>query len=104
MTIDHLLALQDNGGHGVAYLYFGYKDQTQQRPIDVFSIFTKQLLHQLPELPPDIGNAYNEKGAERPDADTVRICVYASEEPSFFWIEFCALTYLWAKLRDCSHT
>ena len=74
MVIDHLLARQDGGasGHGVAYLYFGYQDQTQQRPIDVFSIFTKQLLCQLPELPPDIEDVYNKKRTESLDADTLK--------------------------------
>jgi hypothetical protein len=70
IVIDHLLDANTNDG--VAYLYFGYKDQTRQRPIDVMSIFTKQLLNRLPELPPDIEALYDEKGTESLDAHTLR--------------------------------
>jgi Cdc6-like AAA superfamily ATPase len=70
VVIDHL---SEQPSHdGVAYLYFGYQDRTQQRPIDVFSIFTKQLVSQLPELPPDILEVHSKKGTESPGLEMLR--------------------------------
>jgi hypothetical protein len=56
----------------VAYIYFGYKDQTQQRLLDIISIFTKQLLSQLPDLPPDIEPAYDRASDEYPSLETLK--------------------------------
>ncbi|KAF8246872.1 hypothetical protein K440DRAFT_500980, partial [Wilcoxina mikolae CBS 423.85] len=44
IVIDYLLKQRHLNSDGVAYIYFGYKDQTQQRLLDIISIFTKQLL------------------------------------------------------------
>jgi hypothetical protein len=50
VVVDHLLEEQQSANGGVAYLYFGNKEQEQQKPLDILAVFTKQLLNQLPEL------------------------------------------------------
>ena len=70
VVVDYLL--NELNHSGVGYLYFGYKDRTQQTPIQVCSIITKQLLEYLPELPPDIERWYDEKKRESPDFETLK--------------------------------
>jgi len=72
VVIDHLLDRQSHDA--VAYIYFGYQDQLRQKPIDIISSFTKQLLGQLPELPPDIESSYDNmtKKSERPNYEALK--------------------------------
>lgn len=70
VVIDHLLGQRETDG--VAYIYFGYGEQAQQRPVDVLSIFTKQLLRQLPTIPADIEDAYDQFRFESPNLTMVK--------------------------------
>ncbi|KAF8541178.1 hypothetical protein BDD12DRAFT_949430 [Trichophaea hybrida] len=80
MVIDHLLDQQSH--EGVAYIYFGYQDQLNQKPIDIISSFTKQLLGQLPELPPDIESSYDRMEEERPNYETLKGFLFSM--PGYF--------------------
>lgn len=74
-VIDHL---QDQpGNHAVAYIYFGYQDRTKQRPIDVYSIFVKQLLQELAPLPPDVEKMYDAKGTDSLDVKVLRDLLFS---------------------------
>lgn len=46
--------------HGVAYIYFNYIEQDQQKPADVLASLVKQLTCQVRHLPPKIGGMYDE--------------------------------------------
>jgi hypothetical protein len=47
VVIDHLLELAPSETYGVAYIYFSYKEQLHQKPIDVLTSLVKQLAYQL---------------------------------------------------------
>lgn len=46
--IDHFRALRQTTNHGVAHVYFDYKEQEAQRPVQILSSLLKQLVSQLP--------------------------------------------------------
>lgn len=73
--IDYLL--DEPGDHAVAYIYFGYQDRTKQRPIDVYSIFVKQLLQELAPLPSDVEKMYDTKGTDSLDVGALRDLLFS---------------------------
>lgn len=78
--IDHLTDRRNESGgtDGVAYIYFGYQDQNQQKPIDVISIFIRQLLVQLQELPSDIESPFDMMAQNgSPNYDTLKGFIFS---------------------------
>ncbi|KAI5812766.1 hypothetical protein BZA77DRAFT_296578 [Pyronema omphalodes] len=70
-VIDYLQKGADNK-YAVAHLYFGHQDRAKQSAVEVFSIFTKQLLEQLPQVPTDIMDMFGKRGTEILDLETLQ--------------------------------
>lgn len=62
LIIDELVERASTTGFGVAYIYFNFKEQEQQTPINVLRSLIKQLMTQLPELdvPDGVGALYDQ--------------------------------------------
>lgn len=57
--IDHFQAEAAREGYGVAYIYFNYKEQNQQKPMEVLSSLVRQLATQIEHLPAEIESLYD---------------------------------------------
>ncbi|KAF8532214.1 hypothetical protein BDD12DRAFT_920271, partial [Trichophaea hybrida] len=85
IVIDHLLAEVRFSNYGVAYIYFDYKEQNHQRPIDILCCIVKQLLAQLPpllELPPKLLELYDtlRPAEKRPSLDELEAVLNATSK------------------------
>lgn len=71
--IDHLqdLALQAPKDYGVAYFYFNYTDQGQQKPVNVLASLVRQLASQTTQLSCNVKDLYRQVGlrGKRPTSD-----------------------------------
>lgn len=88
-VIDFLREQAPAENYGVAHIYFNYKEQKQQRPIDVLASFVKQLAFQLKDLPQEIRNLHIKctEAGERPTFEelyTVLITTHKSYAQTFF--------------------
>lgn len=59
--VDHLLDRAATENHGVAYIYFNYKEHDLQKPKDILASILKQLICQIHDLgiPKEIGDLYD---------------------------------------------
>jgi hypothetical protein len=60
VMIDHLLAKAPTANFGVAYIYFNYNEQDQQRPVDILASVVKQLVIQSPQLSNELQVLYDD--------------------------------------------
>lgn len=58
-VIDYLQDRQSRENYGVAYIYFDYKEQEDQRPIHILASLVKQLASQLPHLPKEVEDLHD---------------------------------------------
>lgn len=63
--IDHFLEQASTENYGVAYIYFNFKEQNQQRPVDVLASLVKQLACQIRHLPQEIGVLHEKLASEQ---------------------------------------
>lgn len=47
LMVDHFLEQASTESYGVAYIYFNFKEQNQQRPVDFLGSLVKQLACQI---------------------------------------------------------
>ncbi|KAI5839577.1 hypothetical protein DFP73DRAFT_458816, partial [Morchella snyderi] len=59
LIIDKVKDHAPQGSIGVAYIYFNYKDQAQQKTTQVFTSLIKQFCNQLPKLPIEVTDLYD---------------------------------------------
>lgn len=66
-VIDHLETLAKSNNYGMAYVYFDYKEQDQQRPLRVLASLVKQLACRVPapHLPTEIEALYDNLSKEK---------------------------------------
>lgn len=86
LVIDHLLAQAQSSSYGVAYIYFNFKEQEQQKPEHVLGSLLKQLATQAPDthFSKGLEVAYNQK--KRPTLEqlyTILLAVTKSFEQTF---------------------
>lgn len=72
-VIDHFQNLARTKNYGVAYIYFSYKEQDQQKAIHILSSLIKQLAYQTPQLPSRIEELHDAmvKGGKRPTLENL---------------------------------
>lgn len=54
VVIDYLQAKAPIENYGIAYIYFDYKEQSLQTPINVLASLVKQLVSQIPYVPTEV--------------------------------------------------
>lgn len=64
LVIDHLEGQASTANYGVAYIYFGYKEQDQQKPVHVLASLIKQLASQKTYLPTAIEDLYDSQAQQ----------------------------------------
>ncbi|RPB01624.1 hypothetical protein L873DRAFT_1675556 [Choiromyces venosus 120613-1] len=69
LVIDHLQSSIRKTGEAIAYIYFEYQNQTQQRPIDVVASLVQQLVSQLPRIPQEVEARYKEMRPKSPASE-----------------------------------
>jgi hypothetical protein len=77
---------------GIAYLYCGYQDRISQKPLDFFSAFTKQLLEQLPEIPNEIVELFDEEETQRLDMVSLKRILLSM--PTIFSDHRCSRAFI----------
>lgn len=80
-VIDYLLDEAQTSNYGVAYVYFDYNEQNQQKPIHVLASLVKQLASQLPQLPTyitDLKAKHTKEGDKRPTVDELYSCLLST--------------------------
>lgn len=58
---------------GVAHIYFNYKEQDSQKPIQVLASLLRQLANRVPDLPIVVGKLYEK--SERPTMDELYVAL-----------------------------
>lgn len=80
--IDYIQKEKSAAGFGVAYIYFNYKEQDQQLPTYVLASLVKQLASQLPRLPKEVEDLYDQLKPkfQRPTFEALRNAFLATSK------------------------